>query len=270
MNGTDIERKWMMKNLLAGLAIVAATFGSAHAREAKPTTVLVHGAFADASSWNGVIAILEKDGYPVVAVANPLRGVRNDADYVANILSGIEAPVGLVGHSYGGSVISEATGSNGARVKALVYVAAFAPEVGETAAGLAGRFPGSTLGPTLAPSVSLTGGGKDLYIRQDRFHDQFAADVPDAEAKLMAATQRPITEAALNEKQTEAAWKTIPSWFVYGDKDKNIPPQASAFMAARAHSRETVVIEGASHVVMVSNPAPVAKLIERAAEPQER
>jgi pimeloyl-ACP methyl ester carboxylesterase len=254
-----------MKTLLTALAIVATTFGSAHAQEAKPTIVLVHGAFADASSWNGVISILEKDGYPVVAVANPLRGVRNDADYVASIVSGIEAPVVLVGHSYGGSVISEAVGGN-TEVKALVYVSAFAPDIGETAAELAGKFPGSTLGPTLAPPVSLPGGGKDLYIQQDRFRDQFAADVPDAEAKLMAVTQRPITEAALNEPQTGAAWKNIPSWFIYGDKDKNIPPEASAFMAARAHSRETVVIKGASHVVMVSNPTPVAKLIENAAE----
>jgi pimeloyl-ACP methyl ester carboxylesterase len=244
MKATDTERKFQMKTLLAGLAIVAATFGTAHAQAAKPTIVLVHGAFAGASSWNGVISVLEKDGYSVVAAANPLRGVRNDADYVASIVAGIETPVVLVGHSYGGSVISEAVGDN-AEVKALVYVSAFAPDIGETAAGLAGKFPGSTLGPTLALPVSLPGGGKDLYIQQDKFHDQFAADVPDAEAKLMAATQRPVTEAALNEKQTGAAWKHIPSWFIYGDRDKNIPPEASAFMAARAHSRETVVIKGA-------------------------
>ncbi len=258
-----------MKTLLAALAIASASLGNAYAQADKPTIVLVHGAFADSSSWNGVVEILEKDGYPVVAVANPLRGVKNDAGDVADILGSIKSPVVLVGHSYGGSVISEAAEGH-ANVKALVYVAAFAPDAGETAAQLAGKFPGSTLGPTLAPPVALSSGGKDLYIRQDKFHEQFAADVPEAEARLMAATQRPIEEAALNEPQTEAAWKKIPNCFIYGDGDKNIPPEALAFMAARAHSRDTVVVKGASHVVMVSNPEPVAGLIERAAREASR
>ncbi|WEX74657.1 alpha/beta hydrolase [Sinorhizobium numidicum] len=258
-----------MKTLLAALAIASASFGNAYAQADKPTIVLVHGAFADSSSWNGVVKILETDGYPVVAVANPLRGVKNDASDVADILGAIKSPVVLVGHSYGGSVISDAAEGH-ANVKALVYVAAFAPDAGETAAQLAGKFPGSTLGPTLAPPVTLSSGGKDLYIRQDKFHEQFAADVPEAEAKLMAVTQRPIEEAALNETQAEAAWMKIPSWFIYGDGDKNIPPEALAFMAARAHSRDTVVVKGASHVVMVSNPEPVAGLIEKAATEASR
>jgi pimeloyl-ACP methyl ester carboxylesterase len=114
--------------------------------------------------------------------------------------------------------------------------------------------------------VDLADGGKDLYIQQDKFHDQFAADVPAADARLMAAGQRPVTVAALNEPATDAAWKTIPSWWVYGDQDKNIPPQAMAFMAERAHSKQTVVIKGASHVVMVSHPKAVADLIEKAAK----
>ena len=231
----------------------------------KPTVVLVHGAFADASSWNGVIKVLEKDGYPVVAVANPLRSVMSDAVYVSNILASIKTPIVLVGHSYGGSVISEAAYKSN-NVHALVYVAAFAPEAGETAVGLSGKFPGSTLGPTLAAPVALSARGNDLYIQQDKFPDQFAADVPEADARLMAATQRPITEAALNEASTDPAWKAIPSYFVYGDKDKNIPPQALAFMADRAHAKETIVVKGASHVVMVSNPKTVAKLIEDAAK----
>lgn len=253
-----------MKTLLAALAIAAAPFAGAQAQPGKPTVVLVHGAFADASSWNGVVEILEKDGYPVVAAANPLRGVKSDADAIADLLATIKSPVVLVGHSYGGSVISEAA-SGRKNVKALVYVAAFAPDAGESAAQLAGKFPGSSLAPTLAAPVPLTGGGKDLYIQQDKFPAQFAADVPTAQATLMAATQRPITEAALTEAQRHAAWKDIPAWFIYGGQDKNIPPQSLEFMAARAHSRETVVVDGASHVVMVSNPGPVAKLIEDAA-----
>jgi len=236
----------------------------AHAADPRPTIVLVHGAFADSSSWNGVIKVLEADGYPVVAAANPLRSVKSDAEYVGRIVSGIKTPVVLVGHSYGGFVINEAAGGK-ANVKALVFVASFEPEVGETALGLSGKFPGSTLGPALAEPVMLSGGGKDLYIQQEKFHQQFAADVPAGDAKLMAATQRPVTEAALGEGATAAAWKQIPSWAVYGDQDKNIPPQAMAFMAQRAKSRDTVVVKGASHVVMVSNPSVVAKVIEKAA-----
>lgn len=255
-----------MNKVFATLALTAAMFGAtaAFAAPVKPTVVLVHGAFADSSSWNGVVKILEKDGYPVIAAANPLRSVKGDAQSVADVLASVKTPVVLVGHSYGGPVISEAAYGN-ANVKALVYVAAFAPEKGETAAELSGRFPGSTLGPTLSAPVPLADGGKDLYIQQDKFHDQFAADVSQADAKLMAATQRPVTVAALNEAATEPAWKTVPSYFVYGDQDKNIPAQALAFMAERAHSKQTVVVKGASHVVMVSNPKAVASLIETAA-----
>src|SRR5215208_4074708 len=255
-----------MKKLASQLAIAGAVFASsiAFAQPGKPTIVLVHGAFADTSSWNEVIKILERNGYPVVAAGNPMRSVKGDADYVGNILSSIKSPVILVGHSYGGLVISEAANGN-ANVKALVYVSGFAPEAGESAAGLTGRFPGSTLGPTLAAPVALSNGGNDLYILRDKFRDQFAADVSEIDATLMAATQRPITEAALNEASSYPAWKNIPVWFVFGDKDKNIPPQALAFMAERAHSKQTVVVKGASHVVMVSNPEPVARLIESAA-----
>ncbi|MFL7960939.1 alpha/beta fold hydrolase [Pseudomonas kielensis] len=256
-----------MKKLLSGLALATAfaAAGFAIAADVKPTVVLVHGAFADSSSWNGVVKILEKDGYPVIAAANPLRGVSSDAQSVASIVKNIKTPVVLVGHSYGGAVISEAAYGN-QNVKGLVYVAAFTPEAGETAAELSGRFPGGTLASALSAPVELADGGKDLYIQQDKFHDQFAADVPEAEARLMAAGQRPITVAALNEAATDPAWKTIPSWFVYGDKDKNIPPQAMAFMAERAHAKQTVVVKGASHVVMVSNPKVVANLIEKAAQ----
>lgn len=230
----------------------------------KPTVVLVHGAFADSSSWNGVIERLQAKGYTVVAAPNELRSVASDAAAVHSLIKSIHGPVVLVGHSYGGSVISEAA-SELDNVKALVYVAAFAPDVGENAGALAGRFPGSSLGQALAPAVPLADGGKDLYIQQGKFRAQFAADVPAAQAVLMAVGQRPITEAALNEANTSAAWKTIPSWFIYGTADLNIPPAAQAFMAKRAHARKTVVIKDASHVVMVSHPAAVAKLIEEAA-----
>jgi pimeloyl-ACP methyl ester carboxylesterase len=228
------------------------------------TIVLVHGAFAESASWNGVITELLAHGYPVIAAANPLRGVKRDADYIAGIIKGIAGPVVLVGHSYGGMVISTAANGNG-NVKALVYVAGFAPEEGESAVDLTGRFPGATLGPTLAPPVVLPDGGKDLYIQQDKFHAQFAADVPEAEAKQMAATQRPITEFALNEASGTPAWKTIPSWFIFGDLDKNIPAAAQSFMAQRAGAKETVKVQGASHVVMVAQPEAVAKLIVSAA-----
>ncbi len=242
-----------------------------HATEARqmttntnPTVVLVHGAFAESESWNGVIAELLAQGYPVVAAANPLRGVASDAQYLASILAGIQGPIVLVGHSYGGMVISAAANGN-PNVTGLVYVAAFAPEPGESAVDLSGRFPGSTLGPTLAPPVVLPDGGADLYIDQGKFHEQFAADVPEAQAMLMAATQRPITQAALAEPAGPPAWHTIPSWHVYGSLDKNIPAAALAFMAERANAREAVVIDGASHVVMISHPVAVAKLILDAA-----
>lgn len=237
------------------------------AQELKPTIVFVHGAFADSSSWNGVLTHLNQKGYPTVAVANPLRGVKSDADYVASVLKSIEGPIVLVGHSYGGAVISNALNGN-ENVRALVYVAAFAPDAGESAVELSGRYPGSTLGPALAPPVATPDGGKDLYIQQDKFHAQFAADAPAAAAQLMASTQRPITEAALNEASGTPAWKSTPSWFIYGDLDLNIPEAALSFMAERANSKETVVVSGASHVVMVSHPDAVAELIERAATAQ--
>lgn len=252
-----------IKSILFAVLVAGGPVAFAN-EHAKPTIVLVHGAFAESSSWNGVLTTLIVRGYPVVAVANPLRGVKSDADYVAGAMKGIDGPIVLVGHSYGGSVISNAAKGND-NVKALVYVAAFAPEAGETAAELSARFPGSTLGPTLAPPVALSDGGKDLYILQDKFRAQFAADVSSMEAKLMAGTQRPITEGALNERSGSPAWKSVPSWFIYGDRDLNIPPAAQSFMAKRAGSRETVVVNGASHVVMVSHADAVAKVIEHAA-----
>lgn len=254
-----------MSKFVASLAVAGALLsGNAVAQPAKPTVVLVHGAFADSSSWNGVTRILQKDGYRVVAAANPLRSVSSDAAYISDIVASIAGPVVLVGHSYGGQVITSAANGRD-NVKTLVYVAAFAPDEGEAAADLAGKFPGGTLGQALAAPVKLADGSTDLSIDQEKFHDQFAHDVGVDDAALMAAGQRPITEAALTEKSGKPAWKALPSYFVYGDGDKNIPAQALAFMAERAGSKHTVVVKGASHVVMVSKPEVVAALIEEAA-----
>ena len=231
----------------------------------KPTIILVHGAFAGSSSWSGVISDLERDGYPVVAAANPLRTVKGDADYVASIVASVSGPVVLVGHSYGGEVISVAAAGR-ANVKALVFVAGLAPEIGESAATLGERFPTGTLGETLAPPVALPDGSKDLYIEQARYWKQFAADVPQADAVGMAVTQRPITQSALAEPATALSWRYIPSWFVWGSLDRNIPASLHAFMAKRAQAREAIEIPGASHVVMISHAHEVAALIGRAAD----
>ncbi|MFF0726153.1 alpha/beta fold hydrolase [Streptomyces sp. NPDC004134] len=232
----------------------------------QPTVVLVHGAFADGSSWNGVVDKLKRAGHPVLAPANPLRGLRSDAAYLRDVLDGVEGPVVLAGHSYGGSVISEAAAGDD-KVKALVYVAAFLPDEGESAAELSGKFPGSTLGETLKEVPTALPGGAavtDLYIDQDKFHGQFAADVPPATARRMAATQRPITSAALGEGAGAAAWRTVPSWALLTTEDKNIPVAAQRFMAERAEAR-TVTLD-ASHAVTVSRPDAVADLIEEAAK----
>lgn len=253
-----------IKHLALALSFAGAAVAAQAAPAVKPTVVLVHGAFADSGSWNGVAAILRADGYRVIGAANPLRSVSSDAASVSHIVKSVKGPVVLVGHSYGGSVISAAANGN-PNVKSLVYVAAFAPEAGETALELSGRYPGGTLGQALAEPVALPGGGKDFYIQQEKFHQQFAADVPQAEAELMAVGQRPIAEAALTEKSGVPAWKKLPSYFIYGTADKNIPAAALGFMAERAKSRKTVVVPGASHVVMTSQPAAVAALIETAA-----
>lgn len=239
--------------------------GDAQAEPTEAVTiVLVHGAFAGSSSWNSVIAELSADGYPVIAAANPLRGLKTDADYVSRIVRTIDGPVVLVGHSYGGQVIAMAA-NGAANVKALVFVAGLAPDTGESAASLGARYSGGTLDRALAPPVPQADGGQDLYIRQDKYWAQFAADVRGDQAMEMAATQRPITQGALGEAAESPAWKTIPSWFIWGSLDKNIPCTLHAFMATRAAARETIEIAGASHAVMVSHPHEVASLIERAA-----
>ena len=230
----------------------------------KPTVVLVHGAFADSSSWNGVAERLSGEGHPVVAFAVPLRGISTDAALLDDLLRGIKGPVVLVGHSYGGAVITN-TDVDAADVLALVYVAGFAPEPGEGCAEAAALAPGSTLGETLV-LVPLAAGGADAYIAQERYHQQFAADLPDGQAALMAITQRPVTEAALSERSGQRPlWQSVPSWFLFGEQDRNIPAGAHRIMARRAKAQRTVEIAGASHVVGISHAHEVATLILEAA-----
>ena len=226
----------------------------------RPTVVLVHGAFAESASWNGVIVRLQDQGYTVIAAANPIRSVSGDAEFLASIFEAVEGPVVAVGHSYGGTVITNALRDN---VAALVYVAGFAPDVGENIGELSARYPGATLGETLW-TVPLSDGSNDLYIRQEKYHRQFAEDVPAEQTTLMAVGQRPLRDVAVNEGSGPPAWKSIPSWFVFGELDKNIPVAAHRFMAERAEARETVEIEGASHAVGVSHPDEVADTILRA------
>jgi pimeloyl-ACP methyl ester carboxylesterase len=231
----------------------------------QPTVVLVHGAFADSSSWNGVIARLQEDGYPVIAVANPLRSLRGDAELLRDVLDSVDGPVVVAGHSYGGSVLSEAAAGH-PRVQALVYVASFLLDEGESTGELAGKFPGNELGTALRP-VPVRGAdgatADDLWIEQGRFHAIFAADVPADVAALMAVTQRPIVADALADKATRAAWRTAPSWTVVTLQDLAVPAAAQRFMAERASSR--VVEVDASHAVTVSRPDVVARAIDEAA-----
>jgi pimeloyl-ACP methyl ester carboxylesterase len=232
----------------------------------KPAVVLVHGAFAESASWNGVIEHLRAESLEVIAAANPLRSLTGDAAYVRDVIAGLSKPVVLVGHSYGGMVITEAASGNES-VVGLVYVAAFAPDRGESANALAAMFPGSSLGEALG-AYRLSTGGNELAIRQDAFHAQFAADVPPAQAALMASTQRPVTEAALTEglPTEKPAWKTIPSWFVIGVEDRNIPAAVQRFGAQRAGSHGTRDIKDGSHAVAVSHPDAVAASILEAVD----
>lgn len=241
-----------------------------HESSAKPTVVLVHGAFADSSSWNDVIAALRGDGYPVIAAANPLRGLHADAEYVRTVLDGVDGPLVVAGHSYGGSVMSEAAADH-PRVTALVYVASFILEEGESTGELAAKFPGGELGPALSSVPITTPTGQeaaDLYIQQDKFREVFAADVPEDVTALMAATQRPIVGDALEEKATRTAWKTIPSWNLVTRQDLAVPAAAQRFMGERAGARNVEI--DASHAVSVSQPEAVARLIDEAARATSR
>ncbi|MET4725503.1 pimeloyl-ACP methyl ester carboxylesterase [Bradyrhizobium japonicum] len=230
----------------------------------KPTVVLVHGAFEDASIWNGVIERLQRDGYPVVAFGNPLLGPAIDTAYLRSLLDKIQGPVILVAHSYGGAVITQA--GDDPKVKGLVYAASIMPAVGEAATHLLERYPGSTFPTSVEPTTyTLPDGTSGTYLlyQPDKFHSNVAADVPASVAALMLAGQRPMNLAALTEPLTSAAWTSKPSWQVRPLQDRAIPVDEYKFEADRAHS--TVIEVNASHAVPVSNPDVVAGAIEQAA-----
>ncbi|MER6437082.1 MULTISPECIES: alpha/beta hydrolase [unclassified Streptomyces] len=242
----------------AGVAPAAADGGT------RPTIVLIHGAFADGSSWNGVIQRLESHGYTVMAPANPLRGLYSDSAYIASVLKSVKGPIVLAGHSYGGAVISTAAEGN-PQVKSLVYISALMPDVGESGMSLGARFP-SALG-TATDSVPYQAGdgvsGTDLYLKRDKVHSVFAACLPESQANLLAVTQRPAATTAFSETAKVAAWKTIPSWALVGRQDMTINPAQERFEAERAHSH-TVEINSC-HVSLIAHPDAVADLILQAA-----
>lgn len=228
------------------------------------TVILVHGAFADSDSWSGVIEPLRSEGHRVIAYANPLRGVTADAAPLTDLIRTLDGPIVLVGHSYGGAVIT-AVNRDAGNIRALVYVAGFALQPQESAATASALAPGSTLAQTLV-EVPLQSGGVDLYIDEEKYWHQFCADLSKDEAAKMAVTQRPVTAAALNEPLGEAAlWQFVPSWFIFGEEDRNIPAGAHRAMAERAGARRTVEVAGASHVVGISHPVEVAELVRSAA-----
>ena len=231
---------------------------------AAATVVLVHGAFADASGFGGVIRELSSAGHEVVAPPNPLRSVAFDASAVSAVVKAIEGPVLLVGHSYGGAVITQA-GADLDNVAGLVYVAAFGIDVGESCASVQGPYPPSMLASTSYPTPYDAAGapsGPDLYIRKDQFRETFCADVPVDVAEVMYATQRPLSLAALTENATKAAWKTKPSWYLVSQHDNAIPPDAERFMSKRMGA-VTEEIDG-SHTAFIAQPVRVAGFIRKA------
>ena len=223
----------------------------------KTSIVLVHGAFADGSSWNKVIPLLEAEGFTVTAVQNPLKSLSEDVATTKRVIDAQKGDVILVGHSYGGAVITEAAAEN-SKVKALVYVAAFAPDAGETLGALGERFPAAPLGTAVVPDSAGF-----LYIDRTKVADVFANDLPKEEAALLAATQKPLAAAIFGEPLKAAAWKSIPSWYVVSTQDKAINPDLERFMAKRMNAKTKEL--KASHVSFISNAPEIAKVIESAA-----
>jgi pimeloyl-ACP methyl ester carboxylesterase len=233
----------------------------------SPTVVLVHGAFADASGYAGVIRELQSRGVAVRAPANPLRSLAFDADAVARYTNSIDGPVILVGHSYGGAVISQAAPAV-SNVIALVFLSAFAPDEGESCASVQEPFPPSMLASTSVPtSYDAPGapGGPDLFIKIGDFHQTFCADLPAEVAAPMAVSQRPLSAAALTGKATKAGWKNLPAWYMVSEQDNAIPPDCERFMAKRMNATVESV-SGGSHAAFIAQPGIAANLILRAVE----
>lgn len=227
-----------------------------------PTVVFVHGAFADSSSWAGVIRLLQADGIVVLAAANPLRGIQEDSAYVASIVQAINGPVLLVGHSYGGAVIGSAA-AQASNVVGLVYVAAFAPAEGESIGEIGAQFPEVALGTALRPAFQpASETDLELIIDPALYHEAFAADLPESDTVVLATMQRPIKAAAFGVPSGPTAWTTLPSWFAVATGDNAIHPDQERFYAERAGS---ITIEvDASHSVAVSQPDVIADLIGNA------
>jgi len=238
-------------------AVVPGVLASGSRKDPKPSIVLVHGAFADGSGWRHVIPLLEKDGYTVTAVQNPMTSLADDVATTRRAIDAQKGPVVLVGHSYGGAVITAAaTGST--QVKALVYIAAFAPDAGDSLGSLLKSMAPSEIGPALVPDA-----GGFLSIDRAKFHDVFAKDVSPSEARIMAATQKPIFGPIFESPGPGAAWKTVPSWYLVASEDRAINPDLQRFMAKRIGA--TISEVKASHVPFITRPKEVAKIIEAAA-----
>jgi pimeloyl-ACP methyl ester carboxylesterase len=244
-----------LTGLVAIPSAAAAASTSSHSHAAvKPTIVLEHGAWADGSSWSGVITRLQKDGYTVDVPPNPLRGLDSDSAYLASYLATVPGPIVLVGHSYGGFVITNAaTGDK--NVKALVYVDAYIPAQGDTVNSLTSQFPGSQIAPSALNFVPSPGGVTDVYVKPPLFRSILANNLPASQAAELAATQRPIAANTLTEVSGPPAWSSIPSWAVIGTADHAIPPAAQEFMARRAHATVTEI--DASHLSLISHPGEV-------------
>jgi pimeloyl-ACP methyl ester carboxylesterase len=237
------------------------------AGQARPVVVLVHGAWADASSWSGEVATLQAAGYDVRAIANPLQDLTTDSQYVSDYLKTIPGPVVLVGHSYGGAVITNAAAGL-ANVKALVYVDAAAPAPGETNGQLSGASsiltkdtPAQLFFTTSYPGAPV--GASELYLNEDIFVGYFASDLPRTEAEQLWASQRGASTAAFDTPSRNAAWKTIPSWYFISSGDQIITPASELAMAHRAHSHVTV-FHGGSHLTLISHPDAVTAVIASA------